>query len=119
MKILAFIIFWIIGIVIALLGNKKIREYKDYNHPKLFLIFGILLSVFMSWAFVISMIITGDFSLSDKIYHNCYENSSISYEEVYLDENGNKTEFGNHKVHNTYKVYTCCKCGKTWKEQLQ
>ena len=29
MKILAFIIFWIIGIVIALLGNKKIREY--YN----------------------------------------------------------------------------------------
>ena len=119
MKILAFIIFWIIGIVIALLGNKKIREYKDYGHPKLFLIFGILLSVFMSWVFVISMIITGDFSLSDKIYHNCYENSSISYEEVYLDENGNKTEFGNHKVHNTYKVYTCRKCGKTWKEQLQ
>ena len=118
-NILAFIIFWIIGIVIALLGNKKIREYKDYGHPKLFLIFGILLSVFMSWAFVISMIITGDFSLPDKIYHNCYENSSISYEELYLDENGNKTEFGNHKVHNTYKVYTCRKCGKTWKEQLQ
>ncbi len=27
MKEFAFIIFWIIGIVIALLGNKKIREY--------------------------------------------------------------------------------------------
>jgi len=35
-NILALIIFWTIGIVIALLGNKKIREYKDYDHPKLF-----------------------------------------------------------------------------------
>ena len=66
MKILAFIIFWIIGIVIALLGNERIREYKDYDHPKLVLILGILLSVFMSWALVILMIINGEFSLPDK-----------------------------------------------------
>ncbi len=112
-NILAFIIFWISGVVVALLGNERIREYKYCSHPKLLLILGIFLSVFMSWAFVIPMIITGEFSLPDKIYHNCYENSSISYEEVYLDENGNKTEFGNHKVHNTYKVYTCRKCGIT------
>lgn len=66
MKILAFIIFWIIGIVIALLGSERIREYKDYDHPKLVLILGILLSVFMSWIFVILMIIDGEFSLPDK-----------------------------------------------------
>lgn len=119
MKILALIIFWTIGSVIALLGDERIRRYKDYEHPKLFLIFGILLSVFMSWAHVMLMIVNGEFSLPDKVYHNCYDNSSISYEEEYLDENENKAEFGNHKVHNTYMVYTCHKCGKTWKEQLQ
>lgn len=119
MNILALIIFWTIGIVIALLGNERIREYKHYDHPKFFLILGIYLSVFMSWVLVILMIINGEFSLPDKIYHNCYKNSSISYEEEYLDENGNKTEFGKHKVHNTYRVYTCRKCGKVWKEQIQ
>ena len=119
-NILALIIFWTIGIVIALLGNEKIREYKDYDHPKLFLILGILLSVFMSWALVLLMIINEEFSLPDKIYHNCYNSSSIHYEEEYLDENDNVVgPKDKWKVHNTYRVYTCWKCGKTWKEQLQ
>ena len=120
MNILALIIFWTIGIVIALLGNRKIREYKDYESPKLFLALGIFLSVFMSWALVILMILDDTFKLPDWLHHNCYDNSSISFEEEYLDEDGNKVNVNDKwKVHHTYRVYTCCKCGKTWKEQLQ
>lgn len=119
MKIVAFIIFWLIGIFVALLCSQRLREYKCYEHPKLFLILSIFLCITMSWALVFLMIINEEFSLPDKIYHNCYNSSSIHYEEEYLDENGNKTDFGKHKVHNTYRVYTCWKCGKVWKEQLQ
>lgn len=60
-KLVIFIIFWAIGSVIALLGNKKIREYRDYFHPVAFLIVGIVLSVTMSWAFVGALWMAGEF----------------------------------------------------------
>ena len=74
----------------------------------------------MSWVLVILLILSDEFKLSDKIYHSCYNNSSMSYEEVYLDENNNVVgPKDSWKKHETYRVYTCRKCGKTWKEKLQ
>ena len=61
MKIVIFAIVWVIGIVVALLGNRKLREYKDYYNPKLFLVLGIFLCVFMSWAMVLAMLMDGTF----------------------------------------------------------
>ena len=121
MKVIGFVIFWLIGIVVALLGNKRLHEYKDYEYPKFMLISGIFLSIFMSWVLVVLLFFSWEFKLPDKIYHSCYNNSYISsYEEVYLDENNNVVgPKDNWKKHETYRVYTCKKCGKTWKERLQ
>lgn len=120
MKVIVFVIFWLIGIVVAFLGNQRLREYKDYVWPKFILISGIFLSIFMSWVLVVLLFFNGEFKLPDKIYHSCYDNSSISYEEVYLDENNNVVgPKDSWKKHETYRVYTCRKCGKTWKERLQ
>lgn len=113
------IIFWLAGSSVALLGNKKLREYKDYDHPKLFLITGIILSVVMSWAFVLASLMNDTFKLPKWLYHNCRDNSSIHYDEEYLDADGNEVPYGNHIVHHTYRVYTCSICGKVEKEMLQ
>ena len=60
-KLVIFIIFWLIGSVVALLGNKKIREYRDYFHPVASLIVGIVLSVILSWTFVGALWMAGEF----------------------------------------------------------
>lgn len=113
------IIIWLSGSVVALLGNEKIRDYKCYGHPKTFLVTGIILSVSMSWAFVLASLMDDTFRLPDWLYHNCRERSSIDYEEEYLDENGSPTTPDKHfAVHNTYRVYTCRKCGKVTKELM-
>lgn len=112
------IIIWLSGSVVALLGNEKIRDYKCYGHPKAFLITGIILSVVMSWAFVLASIMNDTFKLPYWLYHDCYDHSSIDYEEEYLDENGNPTTSKDFKVHNTYRVYTCRICGKVKKELM-
>ena len=121
MNVIVFVIFWLIGTVIALLCNERLHEYKDYDHPKFMLIGGIFLSILMSWALVLFLILNDEFELPEKIYHSCFENSYISsYEEVYLDENNNVVgPKDNWKKHETYKVYTCRICGKTWKKRLQ
>ena len=112
------IIIWLSGSVVALLGNEKIRDYKCYRRPKAFLITGIILSVVMSWAFVFASILNDTFKFPYWLYHNCYDHSSIDYEEEYLDENGNPTTSKGFKVHNTYRVYTCRICGKVKKELM-
>lgn len=119
MKLIVFIIFWVAGIALVFLGNKNLREWREYYNPKIYLFASVLITLSMSWAMVIILIIEDEFELPKKLYHNCHVNPSLSYEEEYLDENGNRTEFGKHKTHHTYRVYTCRECGKTWKEQLQ
>jgi hypothetical protein len=117
--LISLVIFWLSGSAVALLGNQKIREYKDYRHPVMFLISGILLSVLMSWAFVMASLMSDTFKLPKWLYHNCRDNSSIHYEEEYLDNEGNQVTYENHTVHHTYRVYTCHICGKVEKEMLQ
>jgi hypothetical protein len=120
MKLLLFIIFWISGIVLAFLGDRELREYKCYYHPKIYLFTSILLTLFMSWGMVILLFINDEFELPKKLYHNCNKYFRMSYEEEYLDENGNPTEPSKCKIHHTYKVYYCEHCGKEIKrEQLQ
>jgi hypothetical protein len=117
-NIVGVIIFWVIGIIVALLGNRGLMEYNDYDCPKLYLAMSIFLCVSMSWALVFLSLIDDTCRLPSWLYHNCYNNSDITYEEEYLDKDGNKTDFKNCKTHNTYRVYTCRKCGKIRKEQI-
>lgn len=66
MKATIFIIIWILGIIVALLGNKKLREYQDYYNPNTFLVLGIICSILMSWAMVLAMIMDGTFEFPKK-----------------------------------------------------
>lgn len=118
-KLVIFIIFWAIGSVIALLGNKKIREYRDYFHPVAFLIVGIVLSITMSWAFVGALWMTGEFEFPKRLYHSCRDNSTVYYEEEFLDADGNKVSRNECVVYHLYRVYTCDICGKVKKEMLR
>ena len=54
-------IIWLIGVVLALLGERRLREYKDYEHPKAYLIGGILLCIFTSWLMVFGALMNGTF----------------------------------------------------------
>ena len=113
------LIFWLIGSVIAMLGERKIREYKQYENPKFFLCLGIFVTISMSWTLVFLLLVSGEYTLPLCIYHNCKEHSIISYEEEYLDENGNKVDGYPYSAHHTYRVYTCRLCGKVIKEKMQ
>ena len=108
---IAFLIFWIIGIIAAMLGNRKIREYKHYGNPKIF--------VTMSWAMVLALLMSREYILPLWLYHNCMEHSDVTFEEEYLDENGNKVDGYPFSVHHTYRIYTCRICGKVIKEKMQ
>lgn len=57
----AFIIFWIVGIIVALLGERRLREYKDYDKPKAYLASGIALCVLTSWLMVIGAVMSDTF----------------------------------------------------------
>ena len=57
----AFIIIWVVGIVVALLGERRLREYKDYDKPITFLITGIALCLLTSWLMVFGALVTGTF----------------------------------------------------------
>lgn len=57
----AFIIIWVIGIVIALLGERRLREYKDYDNPTTYLVTGIVMCVVTSWLMVIGALMSGTF----------------------------------------------------------
>lgn len=115
---IGFLIFWFIGSVVALLGQRRIREYKDYVLPKLFLVVGIFLCITMSWIIVLSLLMEGEYKLPLWLYHNCKDHSDITFEEEYLDENGNKVDGYPYSIHRTYRVYTCRICGKIIKEEL-
>ena len=120
MKLTIFIIFWIAGIVLSFLGNRELREFKSYEHPVIFLATGIFLTLMMSWAMVVIMVVEDEFEFPKKLYHSCRKYSRIHYVEEYLDEDGNPVEPKDCKVHHTYKVYTCDHCGKEIeREQLQ
>ena len=114
-----FIIFWATGSVVALLGNKRIREYRDYYHPWVFLIGEIIFSVLMSWVFVILSLTDYTFKLPKWLYHNCRDNSTVYYEEEFLDADGNKVSRSECVVYHLYRVYTCDICGKVKKEMLR
>lgn len=120
-KIILFSIFWLIGIVFAILGESKIREYKDYEHPYLIRYTGIFLCVVMSWAYVMALLMNCKYILPTSIYHNCRNYIEVTFEEEYLDKDGNKvTVNDDYDVHHTYRYYTCGKCGKIIdKTQLQ
>lgn len=62
----AFIIIWLIGIVLALLGERRLREYKDYDRPVAFLVTGIALCVVTSWLMVIGALMSGTFEFPKK-----------------------------------------------------
>lgn len=113
------LIFWITGIIAAILGVDGVRNYKDYQKPVLGLLMTLFFCICMSWGMVILESIEGNY----KPFwwaHNCYENSIVSWEEEYLDKDGNKVGPDDKwTVHHTYRTYTCRKCGKVRREQLQ
>ena len=112
MKILVFSIFWVVGIVVAFLGNEKLRDYKNYHSPVKYLIIGSVLCATMSWVMVFLLVLNMNFSLPKSIWHNCENFSRISYEEEYLDENGEHADSENFKIHNCYRITKCGYCGK-------
>ena len=61
MKLLIFITIWVIGIIVALLGERRLREYKDYENPKGYLISGIVLCFLTSWLMVFGALMSGTF----------------------------------------------------------
>jgi len=62
LKLIIFIVIWIAGIVIALLGSEKLRDWKHYENPVSFLIMGIWLCILMSWVMVFLSIMNEEFS---------------------------------------------------------
>jgi hypothetical protein len=52
-----------------------------------------------------------NFSLPKSIWRNCENFSRISYEEEYLDENGEHTDSKNFKTYNCYRITKCDYCG--------
>jgi len=63
MKLLIFLIVWFLGTAVAIIGCDRIREYKSYYHPNVFLCVGIILAVGMSWILVFLSAVNGEFSL--------------------------------------------------------
>jgi len=61
MKLIIVISIWLLGTIVALLGERRLREYKDYDHPKRYLITGIALCVFTSWLMVFGALMSGTF----------------------------------------------------------
>lgn len=118
MKIVLFIIFWLIGGLIAVLCSKRVKEYKHYEHPKFFLASGIFLCITMSWVMIELLLINNEFVVPLWLYHNCYEHSTVSFEDVYLDKDGNKTDSKDYHTHKVYRIYTCQVCGKVIKEEI-
>ena len=66
MKVLILIIIWLVGVVLALCGEKRLREYKDYDNPKLYLTMGIILCVLTSWLMVFGALVNGTFEFPRK-----------------------------------------------------
>lgn len=118
MGIILFGVFWLFGGIVNVLCWKRVGDYKNYNKPKMYV--AILLSFIMSWILVYYSIVNDQFEIPNWLYHDCMEHSKITFEEEYLDKDGNKTDWEHCKVHHTYKIYTCQHCGKVCrKEQLQ
>ena len=61
MKELILAVIWLAGVIISLLGEKRLRQYKNFENPRTFLIIGILLCVFTSWLMVIGAIMNCTF----------------------------------------------------------
>lgn len=63
LKSIIFLVVWGLGVIVALLGNKNLREYQHYHNSKLYLVSGIILTITMSWALVVLMIINCEYEL--------------------------------------------------------
>ena len=61
MKLLIFIVVWVTGTIVALLGERRLREYQDYENPKGYLISGIVLCFLTSWLMVFGALMSGTF----------------------------------------------------------
>lgn len=61
MKLLIFIVTWAIGSIVALLGERRLREYKQYENPTTYLVIGIVLCLFTSWLMVFGALVNGTF----------------------------------------------------------
>lgn len=115
-------IFWLIGSIISCFTDKKIRDYKDYANPHVFLVLGIFLSIVASWAMIFLNFIHDQLYIPNYIYHDCRKFEEITFEDTDYDKDGNVMDeydidkFGHRE---TYKVYTCKYCGNVRKERLQ
>lgn len=123
MSITVLFIIWIIGSIVNLFTNVRIRDYKDYPDTYIYLLITLTLSITLSWALIYLNIVNGEFYIPKWIYHNCMKHSIITIEDTDYDKDGNimaeynETIFGHRE---TYKVYTCKYCGKEIKrERLQ
>lgn len=120
MKLTIFIIFWVLGIIVAFIGNENIRHWKYYVNPKTCLVLNSIFCLLMSWVLVVILFVEGEFELPKRLFHSCRSCYKVRYVEEYLDEDGNPTEPDKCKVRHTYRVYTCDRCGKEIeREQLQ
>ena len=66
MKLLIFIVIWVIGSIMALLGERRLREYKQYDNSTTYLIIGITLCLFTSWLMVFGALVNGTFEFPKK-----------------------------------------------------
>ena len=55
-----------VGTVLALLGERRLREYKDYDNPTTYLIVGIILCILLPWLMVWGALVNGTFELPKK-----------------------------------------------------
>lgn len=65
-KLIIVLIIWLIGTILALLGEKRLRDYKDFRNPTTFLIIGIILCVITSWLMVLGALINRTFEFPKK-----------------------------------------------------
>lgn len=121
-KVILLIIFWIIGGIISCFTDEKIRNYKNYYDPHVFLCIGIFLSLSMSWVMIFLNWQNNQLYIPNWIYHDCTKHETIYFEDTDYDVDGNvMTEFTHKKFghRETYKVYKCRYCGKKRRERLQ
>lgn len=65
-KLIIVLVIWLIGTILALFGEKRLRDYKDYHNPTAFLIIGIILCFMTSWLMVLGALMNGTFEFPQK-----------------------------------------------------
>ena len=65
-KLIIVLVIWLIGTILALFGEKRLRDYKDFHNPTTFLIMGIILCITTSWLMVWGALMNGTFEFPKK-----------------------------------------------------